>query len=152
VKNDRAHDVPLSDLAVETLASLPKIASTRPLVFTTTGETPASGFSRAKRNLDKAIAGNGGEPVPPFTFHDLRRTFATEFPAARYPAARHRGGAQSQERGTIKRRRRRLQPATTHADEKRAALDAWARRLREISTGETAANVIPLRNTTAHAI
>jgi integrase len=41
------------------------------LVFTTTGKTPVSGFSKAKKQLDK-ISG-----VNDWRLHDLRRTFAT---------------------------------------------------------------------------
>ena len=44
-KNDRAHEVQLSDAAVAVIRSLPRIGDG--LVFTTTGETPVSGFSRS---------------------------------------------------------------------------------------------------------
>lgn len=57
------------------------------LVFTTTGDTPVSGFAKAKRRLDNAIAearaeraaaaGQDYEPMPPWTIHDLRTTFNT---------------------------------------------------------------------------
>jgi integrase len=40
-------------------------------IFTTTGSTPISGFSKAKAMLDKASGVSG------WTIHDLRRTFAT---------------------------------------------------------------------------
>jgi integrase len=55
-KNDRAHEVQLSDAALAILRSLrsfPRICET--LIFTTTGKTPVSGFSRAKRRLDSAM-------------------------------------------------------------------------------------------------
>ena len=41
------------------------------LVFTTTGKTPVSGFSKSKRKLD-ALSG-----VQDWRLHDLRRSFAT---------------------------------------------------------------------------
>jgi integrase len=56
-KNRRAIDVPLSD---EIIAELDALAGggkwpSRGLVFTTTGKTPLSGFSRAKRKIDALI-------------------------------------------------------------------------------------------------
>src|SRR5262249_36173442 len=53
-KNGLVHEVQLSDGAVAILESLPCIGGAG-LVFTTTGETPVSGFSRAKRQLDEAM-------------------------------------------------------------------------------------------------
>jgi integrase len=57
-KNDLAHDVQLSDAAVAVLQSIKRPRSRRlaaGFVFTTTGETRVSGFSRAKRRLDAAM-------------------------------------------------------------------------------------------------
>lgn len=130
VKNDRAHDVPLSDLAVETLNSLPKIAGTHALVFTTTGETAVSGFSRAKRNLDSAIAEDGGGEVPPWTLHDLRRTVATNMQRLGIPphvteaVLNHKSGTI---RGVAA-----IYARHDYANEKREALDAWSDHLRKV--------------------
>ena len=52
-KNGRAHDVPLSAAALAILQSLPRVNDR--FVFTTTGKTPVSGYSRAKRRLDKEM-------------------------------------------------------------------------------------------------
>lgn len=50
-------------------------------LFTTAGDVPVWSYSKAKRQLDEAIAAiaaERGEPVPDhWTFHDLRRTAAT---------------------------------------------------------------------------
>ncbi len=87
-KNGRSIRVPLSPLArdalVAALASRPKDA---PLVFTTTGTTSVSGWSKAKARLDSLIAakrteeaakeGRRPEPLAPWRLHDLRRSFAT---------------------------------------------------------------------------
>jgi Phage integrase family len=60
-KNDWAHEVHLSELALEILSELPKISRSRadgagsepsPYLFTTSGERPVSGFSKAKERLD----------------------------------------------------------------------------------------------------
>ena len=50
-KTDKASDIPLSDLAFDILTKTPKQDSE--LVFTTTGKTPYSGFTKSKNNLDK---------------------------------------------------------------------------------------------------
>ena len=71
-KNDEAHIIPLSDAALEVIENLPRIHGAKGYLFTTTGETAASGFSRAKAAIDKAM----GSP-PHRTFHDLRRTLAS---------------------------------------------------------------------------
>jgi len=88
-KNGVAHIVPLSPQAIKLLDNVAGETKwpARGLVFTTTGETPISGFSRAKVRLDKAIAAAeakraeaaGDEPreVEPWRVHDIRRTVAT---------------------------------------------------------------------------
>jgi integrase len=80
-KNHRQHVVPLAPLARELLAGINKDASD--LVFTTTGMTPLSGWSRLKRRLDLAMLelarkerGAGGT-IKPWRLHDLRRTAVT---------------------------------------------------------------------------
>lgn len=77
VKNKRAHDVPLCPQAISILDGLPRIDSKRGYVFSTTGKTSVSGFSRAKRQLDDAICEMSGGPISAWTFHDLRRSVAT---------------------------------------------------------------------------
>jgi integrase len=77
-KNKQAHIVPLPPAVCEVLNTLPR---TGDLVFTTTGETPVSGFGKAKARLDARIAElreeDGLEGVPSWTLHDLRRTMVT---------------------------------------------------------------------------
>jgi integrase len=71
-KNNKAHTVYLCSLAVAFLDDLPRLGD---LVFTTTGATPPSGWSRAKARLDRLITGYaGGTPVEPWVLHDLRRS------------------------------------------------------------------------------
>ncbi|MDP7625874.1 MAG: integrase arm-type DNA-binding domain-containing protein [Rhodospirillales bacterium] len=53
-KADRLHEVPLSDLAVEILQSVPRTSNE--FVFSTNGKTPISGFSKAKAKADKTAA------------------------------------------------------------------------------------------------
>jgi integrase len=78
-KNGKPHIVPLSPLAVDVLKSVPRTSSQ--YVFSTTGETPISGFSRLKTRIDRFIAQmREAEDLPwmaHWQFRDLRRTAAT---------------------------------------------------------------------------
>jgi integrase len=67
-KNHRAHVVALSTMAQDLLAGAGRVPES-PYVFTTTGTTPVSGWSKTKRRLDSLMP-----DVPPFRIHDLRRT------------------------------------------------------------------------------
>ena len=77
-KNKQVHLVPLPLTVCEVLRTLPH---TGDLVFTTTGETPVSGFSKAKARLNARVTElreeDGLEGVPSWTLHDLRRTMVT---------------------------------------------------------------------------
>jgi integrase len=77
-KNKHSHLVPLPLEAQNILLSLPRVSD---LVFTTTGDTPVSGFGKVKTRLDTRInrmrRRDGLEPLPPWTLHDLRRTMVT---------------------------------------------------------------------------
>lgn len=83
-KNGLQHEVPLSAPVVEILDKLPRVKGPAKLVFTTTGETKVSGWSRAKSNLDAAMlqiarkeTGDQEFTIPAWTLHDLRRTAAS---------------------------------------------------------------------------
>lgn len=77
-KNHQSHVVPLTTMAAQIIRAMPK---TGPLVFSTTGEAPVSGFSKAKARVDLWIAkrttGSGVKAMPPWSLHDLRRTMVT---------------------------------------------------------------------------
>jgi integrase len=95
-KNNRAHEVALSDQALAVFAEIKEtrgmIAEFKdcPLIFTTNGKTPVSGFSQAKQNLDagmerlarraRGLPEDGTDLprlVPGYVLHDLRRTTAS---------------------------------------------------------------------------
>jgi integrase len=69
-KNKSSHLVHLSKPVLKELNALYEFSSSD-LVFTTTGSTPVSGFSKSKRKLDH-LSG-----VTNWRLHDLRRSFAT---------------------------------------------------------------------------
>src|SRR5262249_55971453 len=70
------HLIYLAPKAIEILRRQPRIGSEQ-FLFTTTGQSPVSGFTRARQRLAVAMAGLAGGQVAPFTLHDLRRTAAT---------------------------------------------------------------------------
>lgn len=96
-KNGRAHIVHLSAAAVAELSSVRRIGE-RDLVFTVTGKTPPSGFSKAKLALAEAMAKEAIGPAlpareedkspaanPDWRFHDFRRTAVTWLAGAGFP-------------------------------------------------------------------
>jgi integrase len=79
-KNGVAHEIPLSDAAIQIIKSLPRIGGKGDgFVFTTTTRAPVSGWSRAKAHVDKAILAVTQDDAAPahWTFHDLRRSAAS---------------------------------------------------------------------------
>jgi integrase len=79
-KNKRPHLVPLVHQALAIIDALPFVGD-GDLLFTTTGSTPISGFSKAKGRIDAWITvqrkKSGVQPMPAWTLHDLRRTMVT---------------------------------------------------------------------------
>ncbi|MDG1370912.1 MAG: tyrosine-type recombinase/integrase [Paracoccaceae bacterium] len=74
-KNGKPHIVHLSEPARAELAALPR---EHDIVFTTTGRTPVSGFSKAKARVDAML----GADFPAWRLHDLRTAFATQMAEA----------------------------------------------------------------------
>jgi integrase len=146
-KNNRAHEVHLSDLAVQIIEALPQIvgqgsADGAPtpeprLVFTNTGRTPVSGFSKAKERLDGHMfamfrseltaAGRDASQagVGEWILHDLRRTAATGM--ARLNIAPHVvDRILNHVSGTI-RGVAAVYNRHAYLEERKAALEAWSR-------------------------
>jgi integrase len=68
-KTKEVHQVYLCDAAIAILKALPRVLGSR-YFFSTTGK-PSSGFSKAKKRLDKLAL------LQHYTLHDLRRSFDT---------------------------------------------------------------------------
>jgi integrase len=129
-KNGQAHEVPLSPAALDILNSLPHMGE---LVFTTTGTTPISGFSKAKVRLDKL------SEVTDWRLHDLRRTATTGM--AKMGIAPHVvDRILNHTAGTI-RGVAAVYNRHAYLDERRVALDAWARRVDALVNGTPATQV-----------
>jgi integrase len=140
-KNDQGHDVHLSQQAVDLLLALPRIEGG--LVFSTNGRTAVSGFSRSKERLDGLMAKSIGHEVDPWILHDLRRTAATGMAGLRVlPHVVDR--ILNHTSGTI-RGVARVYNRFEYGEERKAALEAWGRKVDAIVTGAEAANVVLLR-------
>jgi integrase len=140
-KSDREHEVQLSAAAVVVLQSISRTAGDG-LVFSTTGTTAVSGFSKAKVRLDAAmLALHKGGAIPQWTLHDLRRTATSGMARLNFPPhvvdkiLNHTGGAISVVAATYNR--------FAYLEERRAALEAWGRYVNGLVT-PAPANVVPL--------
>jgi integrase len=117
-KNGQPHIIPLSAPAIAIIENLHRVHGSK-LVFTSTGETPVSGFSKVADRLDAMLG------LPDWRLHDLRRTVATGLQrlGTRLEVTEavlgHTSGSRAGVVGIYQRH--------DWADEKRAALDAWAR-------------------------
>jgi integrase len=144
-KNNETHEVPLSDSALALIDSMKRIRSGAGYLFTTNGDSPVSGWSKAKRQLDALMsetARKQGKQLPPWRIHDLRRTAASgmarigvQLPVIE-KVLNHTSGSFGGIVGVYQRH--------DFAAEKRDALDAWSREVDRIVSGKTA-DVILLR-------
>ena len=144
-KNGEATVYPLSDLAFDELEALARAVGKkdawpkRGYVFSTTGKTTISGFSRAKSRLDAAIANaNDGEGLPDWVLHDLRRTLATGMQrlGVRFEVTEailnHVSGSRAGVAGIYQRH--------DWAAEKATALQAWSDHIARILAGDNKDN------------
>ncbi len=141
-KNNTEHTIPLSPMVVDLIGMLPHIGEGEGLLFTTNGRTPVSGFSKAKITLDILLKADGGEPIPHWTFHDLRRTTATgmarlgiNLPVVE-KVLNHTSGSFRGVAGVYNRH--------SFDAERRHALDAWGAFVERLVTAEPGANVVAL--------
>jgi len=146
VKNNRAHEVHLSDAAVQVLRSVPRVANGP--VFSTNGR-PVSGFSQGKKRLDAAMfkakrdeLGDKAAPIPHWILHDLRRTAATGMARLNIPphvvdkVLNHVSGTI---RGVAA-----VYNRFEYLEERRAALEAWGRYVGDLVTPK-APNIVAMR-------
>lgn len=156
-KNGLPNLVPLSPPALSIVDDFPALPGKAGLLFTTTGETPVSGFSRVKTRLDASMldlmrreaaeAGADAEEiealrVEPWVIHDLRRTAATGLQRLKFPTEvieavlNHQSGSRA---GIVGRYQ-----LYKFEKEKRAALEKWGRHVLSLIGGATASNVISI--------
>lgn len=158
-KNKKAHEVPLSDAAVTIIRSMPRFeveeGQLSDFVCTLSGKAPVSGFSKAKALLDaktlqvrlKAAVEREEDPaqvkVPEdWRFHDIRRSVTTGLARMGVPPQvadkilNHVSGTVKGVAAVYNRHQ--------YLDERRDALDAWARKVDQLVNG-TPDNVVELR-------
>jgi integrase len=145
-KNGREHLVPLAPTAVTILRGLPRIAGGG-LLFTTTGETPISGLSKAKDRLDEAMlaelrTADSKAVLEGWTPHDLRRTLASGLQSLGFSievveaCLNHKSGTLRGVAGIYARH--------DYKAEKTQAFEAWARHVDGLVNGREPAKVIPM--------
>jgi integrase len=161
-KNDRRHEVHLSELTIEIIRELPRMSLSKAdgvgsepssYLFTTNGERPVSGFSKAKRRLDEymmqllgaGIEETGNDPqgaeIEGWILHDLRRTAATRMAGlniAPHVVDRILNHVSGTIRGVAT-----VYNRHAYLEERKAALEAWGRHVESlVRPGPT--NVVPL--------
>jgi len=130
-KNGKAHLVHLSPQALAVFDAFQSIHSDCPMVFSTTGYSAPSGFSKAKKRLDQHMATILGDDFEPWRAHDLRRTAASGMAALGIQphiierVLNHVSGAQGGLVGVYQRHE--------YLAERKAALEVWGARLSELS-------------------
>ncbi|MGB8840155.1 MAG: integrase arm-type DNA-binding domain-containing protein [Aliidongia sp.] len=126
-KNGQEHQTALSPAVLAIIQTIPHQGGG--LLFTTTGKTVVSGWSRAKDRLDALLMAPGADtgppaPIPHWTLHDLRRSAATGM--ARMNVAPHVvEKILNHQSGTI-RGVAAIYNRHAYLDERRAALFLWA--------------------------
>jgi len=145
-KNHLPHDIFLPPTAVEIMQRRRerKIENCK-FLFSTTGYSAVSGFSKIKHRLDELMLRLAQEErgpdytIPHWELHDLRRTFSTGLNDIGIPphiveaCINHVSGARAGVAGTYNK--------AQYAAERKEALAAWARHVQAI----VSANVVPMR-------
>lgn len=147
-KNKRAHRVPLTPLAVETLATAKALAAQSPYVFPSplVPATPAEAQPIDRHSLNRALDRNlrtddnpdGRLALPKFTPHDLRRTVRTNLASLGVAVAI----AERVINHLPESRLLAIYDQHGYDKEKRAALLRWDRKLRAIVDATTDNNVV----------
>jgi integrase len=126
-KNGIEHEIPLSDMAVDILTTCPRVAESD-YAFTVNGRNPMRAFYLTKRRIDALMPAE----TAPWVMHDIRRTAASGMAklGVNLPVIEkllnHVSGSFAGIVGVYQRH--------SFADEKRAAMQAWARHVEAIVT------------------
>jgi integrase len=138
MKGGRAHEIPLTRLAVTLLEELPRWNAGNHVFSTTAGQKPVNGFSAAKARLDK-LSG-----VSDFVIHDLRRTVRTHFSALPVEDIVRELVIAHAKPGLHK-----IYDKHSYCEEKRRCLTLWEKRLRGIVAPPSGENVVALQGRAA---
>jgi integrase len=136
-KNGVEHQIPLSGSAIEILKGLPRIDGCR-FALTSSGRRPISDFYNVKRTLDRLMPPD----MAGWVIHDIRRSVASHMARLGVNLAvvekllNHVSGSFAGIVGVYQR--------YSFADEKRAAMEAWARHIEGLVSGEQC-TIIPMK-------
>ena len=152
-KTGRALKVPLPDAAVMEIKAAIKVAKGKKFVFSTTGDTSISGFSKAKKRWEEAAQaivdeqaakeGGKGEPIPNWRLHDFRRTMVSAMadmgvdPTVADRCLNHKAAATM---STVQR----VYQQSDMFDQRKHATNAWAAKVLEWAGAESNGNVVSL--------
>ena len=126
-KNGKEHLVHLSPQALTIINGLQQIEGC-PFLFSTTYDTPISGYGKAKLKLDSMMP-----DVPAWRVHDLRRTAASGMAALGFQphvverVLNHISGAQGGLVGVYQRHE--------YLEERKRAIEAWGSYLSQLVSG-----------------
>ncbi|MGH8200329.1 MAG: tyrosine-type recombinase/integrase [Steroidobacteraceae bacterium] len=142
-KNGRAHEVPLSDLALELLEQLRAPAADRPHLLPSVHSKLRRGKPLSQRALSRALRNNHDDGklfgLQPFTPHDLRRTAAsmmTSLGILRLHVSKVLNHTDQDITGKV-------YDLNEYTAEKRKALQTWADHLRAVTAGKRP-KVVPI--------
>jgi integrase len=147
-KNKKAHTIDLHPEAVALLDRLGEPAAARrasdeEFVFSTTGRTPVSGYSKVKRRIDARMQEILGDAFQPWRIHDLRRTAASGMAALGFQphvierVLNHVSGVQG---GLVS-----VYQRHEYRDERKRAIMAWGAHVTQLVSGENLpSNVVQL--------
>jgi integrase len=138
-KSGSAHRVPLTDDAIAILNDCPRFAGGDYVFTSRNGSTFANDIDGALTKLGKIILADGGQPLPRWTVHDLRRTMRTRLSSLRIPSE-----IAEMCIGHAKKGLARIYDQHAYETEMREAMNAWAGLLRSI-VSPTPSNVIAIR-------
>jgi integrase len=125
-KSGAPHEVPLSGMAVDLLASLPRFA--RDFVFSANGgRAPIKGFGKFKDTIDARAAELAPPGLAEWRFHDLRRSARTNLASLGVSPFIAELVIGHQQKGVHK-----VYDVHRYQNEKRDALERWAHKIRDI--------------------
>ena len=127
-KNGRPNIVPLAPIAAAIVRARPVVGENG-LLFSYTGETAVSGFSKAKQRIDAFIDADrkrhGRSPMPEWRLHDLRRTMVTLMNERLRIAPHVVEACVNHISGSAKAGVAGVYNKAIYLDERRAALESW---------------------------
>lgn len=129
-KNGITHILPVTGEIAALIDGVKRVGSDG-FVFSTTGKSPVSGFSKMKARLDEALQFNS-----PWTLHDIRRTVATGMAELGHPPhvveaiLNHKSGTIKGVAAIYNRH--------DYFEEKSLAVEAWGRFLHDVISNDTA--------------